>query len=90
MNKTELIAKLAEDLNISKTKASEALNGVLNAIGSTLASGDCVNLVGFGNFIVTTVEEKTARNPLTGETITVPTHKRVSFKASKVLKDAVR
>lgn len=90
MNKQELIKSIATEMEIPQNKAAKALNGVITAIGNALASGENVNLVGFGNFVIKPVEERTTRNPTNGEPITVPAHKKVSFKASSVLKEAVR
>ena len=90
MNKTELIAAIAEKADLSKKDAEKALTATISAITDALAAGDKVQLVGFGNFEVRNRAEKQARNLRTGETIVVPASKIPSFKAGKGLKDAVK
>ncbi len=85
MNKGELINKMAEDTNLSKTQASEALNAVINCIEETLKDGNKVSLVGFGTFTVTTRNARTGRNPKTGEAIQIPSKNVVKFKPGKEL-----
>lgn len=85
MNKGELINKLAEDANLTKVQATEALNSVINCIGSTLAEGEKVSLVGFGTFTMSTRDERMGRNPRTGEAITIPKRNVVKFKPGKDL-----
>lgn len=89
MNKTELIAAVAENANISKTQAAQVLDAVLAAVADTLADGGEVALPGFGSFSVGERAERTGRNPATGETITIAAAKVVKFKAGKTLKDKV-
>jgi len=67
MNKSELIAAIAEHANLTKTDANRALDGLLKTIETTLASGDSVALVGFGSFEVKARAERKGRNPQTGE-----------------------
>ena len=82
MNKTELIAAVAEKAELSK-KDAEA------AITDSLKNGEKVQLVGFGSFEVKARAERVGRNPLTKETIQIPASKTPVFKAGKALKDAV-
>lgn len=89
MNKTELIAKVAENAGFSKKDAEKAINATVDAIAAALAAGDKVQLVGFGAFEVKTRAARTGRNPRTKETITIPASKSPIFKAGKALKDAV-
>ncbi|MFC4103733.1 MULTISPECIES: HU family DNA-binding protein [Paenibacillus] len=89
MNKTELIAKVAELTDLSKKDASKAVDAVFDAISDALQSGDKVQLVGFGNFEVKSREARKGRNPQTGEEIDIPASKIPSFKAGKSLKDLV-
>ncbi|SJM90865.1 HU, DNA-binding transcriptional regulator, beta subunit [Crenothrix polyspora] len=89
MNKSEIIATIAEQANLSKADAGRALEGLLNAIESTLKAGDAVTLVGFGTFSVKDRAERLGRNPQTGAEITIAAAKIPSFKAGKNLKDAV-
>jgi DNA-binding protein HU-beta len=89
MNKTELIAKVAELTDLSKKDASKAVDAVFDAISDSLQGGDKVQLVGFGNFEVKSREARKGRNPQTGEEIDIPASKIPSFKAGKSLKDLV-
>ena len=89
MNKSVLIAGIAEHANLTKTDANLALDGLLKTIETTLASGDSVALVGFGSFEVKARAERKGRNPQTGEEITIAAANIPSFKPGKGLKDAV-
>lgn len=89
MNKTELIAAVAEKTDLSKKDADTAVSAVLGAITDALKAGDKIQLVGFGTFEVRNRAAKQGRNPRTGETMTVPASKVPAFKAGKALKDAV-
>ena len=89
MNKTELIAAVAEKTDLSKKDADAAVSAVLVAITEALKAGDKIQLVGFGTFEVRNRAAKQGRNPRTGETMTVPASKVPAFKAGKALKDAV-
>ena len=72
MNKTELIAAVAEKTDLSKKDADAAVSAVLGAITDALKAGDKTQLVGFGTFEVRNRAAKQGRNPRTGETLTVP------------------
>ena len=89
MNKTVLIAAVAEKTDLSKKDADAAVSAVLGAITDALKAGDKIQLVGFGTFEVRNRAAKQGRNPRTGETMTVPASKVPAFKAGKALKDAV-
>ena len=90
MNKTELIAAVAEKTDLSKKDADAAVSAaVRGAITDALKAGDKIQLVGFGTFEVRNRAAKQGRNPRTGETMTVPASKVPAFKAGKALKDAV-
>ena len=89
MNKTELIAAVAEKTDLSKKDADAAVSAVLGAITDALKAGDKIQLVGFGTSEVRNRAAKQGRNPRTGETMTVPASKVPAFKAGKALKDAV-
>jgi DNA-binding protein HU-beta len=89
MNKSELIAAIAEHANLTKADTTRALDGLLKTIETTLASGDSVALVGFGSFEVKARAERKGRNPQTGEEITITAANIPSFKPGKGLKDAV-
>ncbi len=90
MNKTEFINAVAAKGEIDKKAAEKAVNAVFGAVADALKAGDKVQLVGFGTFEVRERAEKQARNPKTGETMTVPASKVPAFKAGKALKDAVK
>ena len=77
MNKTELIAKVAETAGLSKVDAKKAVEATLSAIATAVKAEDKVALIGFGTFSVTT----RAVNPATGAAITIPEKKVVKFKA---------
>lgn len=89
MNKTELIAAVAEKAELSKKDAEAAITATFDAITAALAQEEKVQLVGFGSFEVKTRAERVGRNPKTKETIQIPASKAPVFKAGKALKDAV-
>lgn len=89
MNKTELIAKVAETAGFSKKDAEKAINATVDAITAALVAGDKVQLVGFGAFEVKCRAERMGRNPKTKEAIKIAASKSPIFKAGKGLKDAV-
>ena len=90
MNKTELVAAVAEKTALSKKDSEKALNAVIDAIKETLAAGDKVQLVGFGTFEVRERGERKGRNPQTNEEITIAASKTPVFKAGNPFKDAVK
>ncbi|MBP3301266.1 MAG: HU family DNA-binding protein [Clostridia bacterium] len=91
MNKFELISVVANKLGVNKKVAAEYLNAYLDTIAETLAAGDKVQLVGFGNFDVRERAEREGRNPQKPEeTIKIPATKVPVFKAGRILKDAVK
>ena len=89
MRKPELAAAIAERADLSKDKASQVLNVILDEITGSVAKGQDVSLIGFGSFTVRERAARTGKNPQTGESLTIPASKTVSFKAGKALKDAV-
>ena len=89
MNKTELIAAVAEGAQLSKKDAEAAVTATIEAITQSLIQGERVQLVGFGAFEVKARAERMGRNPQTREAITIPASKSPVFKAGKALKDAV-
>ena len=90
MTKTELIHTMAKTANIPVNTASAALNAALDAITSSLASGDKVTIPGFGTFEVRERAAREGKNPRTGEHMKIPAQKVPAFKAGKALKDAVK
>ena len=89
MNKTELIAGVAEKAEISKKDAEKAVKAFTDAVAEELAKGGKVQLVGFGNFEVSERPAREGRNPRTGETMTIAASKTPKFKPGKALKDEI-
>ena len=89
MNKTELIAEVANKAGLSRKDAEKALGAVVETITEAVVKGDKVQLVGFGSFETKPREARTGRNPKTKETIEIPATRVPVFKAGKALKDAV-
>ena len=89
MNKTELIASVAEKAGMTKKDAEKAINALFSSVEDALAKDDKVQIIGFGTFEVKSREERKGRNPQTGKEITIPASKTPVFKAGKGLKDAV-
>ncbi len=90
MNKTELVAAIAEKAEISKKDADKAVAAIIETVTEALKAGDKIQLVGFGTFEVRERPERTGRNPQTKETITIPATKVPAFKAGAALKNAVK
>ena len=89
MNKTELIAAVAEKAEISKKDAEKALKAFTDVVTDELVKGEKVQLVGFGTFEVSERAEREGRNPKSGEPMTIAASKSPKFKAGKALKDLV-
>jgi DNA-binding protein HU-beta len=90
MTKAELVAKIAAEAGITKSKAEKALDGFLAAVSGALTAGDKTTLVGFGTFSVGSRAQREGRNPRTGEKIKIPASKVVKFKAGKTLSQKVK
>lgn len=89
MNKTDLIASVAQNAGLTKKDAERVLNAAFDAMTAALVNGEKVQLSGFGTFEVKEREARIGRNPHTKETIEIPATKVPVFKASKALKDCV-
>ena len=89
MNKTELIAAVAEKAGMTKKDAERVVNATIDTIAQNLLKGEKVSLSGFGIFEVKAREARVGRNPRTKETIQIPATRLPVFKASKALKDSV-
>ena len=87
MNKTELVAAMAEQTNLSKKDAEAALKAFIDVVSEELKKGEKVQLVGFGTFEVSERAAREGRNPQTGETMEIKASKTPKFKARKALKD---
>ncbi|MCI1903718.1 HU family DNA-binding protein [Enterococcus hirae] len=89
-NKAELIENVASKTGLTKKDATAAVDAVFSTIQSTLAKGEKVQLIGFGNFEVRQRAARKGRNPQTNEVIEIPASKVPAFKPGKALKDAVK
>ena len=89
MNKTELVASVAEKAGLTKKDSEKAVNAVLATVTESLQKGDKVQLVGFGTFEVRERKARKAKNPQTKDDIVIPETKVPAFKAGKGLKDVV-
>ena len=89
MNKTELVAAMAEKAGLSKKDAEAALKAFTETVAEELKKGEKIALVGFGTFEVSERAEREGRNPQTGETMKIAACKAPKFKAGKALKDAI-
>ena len=89
MNKTELIAAMAEEAGISKKDAEKALKAFTDVVAEELKKGEKVQLVGFGTFEVSERAAREGRNPQSGEPMKIEASKAPKFKAGKALKDMI-
>ena len=89
MNKTELVANVAEKAGLTKKDAEKALGAVIESIEEALVEGDKIQIIGFGTFEVKDRAARTGRNPQTGKEIKIAASRNPVFKAGKALKDAV-
>ena len=90
MNKTELVAKVAEKTELTKKDATKAVDAVFASISESLQEGEKVQIIGFGNFEVRERAARKGRNPQTGQEIEIPASKVPAFKAGKALKDGIK
>ena len=89
MNKTELIAAVAEKAELSKKDAEKAVKAFTDVVSEELVNGGKIQLVGFGTFEVSERVAREGRNPKSGEVMNIPASKTPKFKAGKALKDMV-
>ena len=89
MNKTELVAAIAEKTELSKKDAEKALKAFTDVVAEELEKGEKIQLVGFGTFEVAERPEREGRNPSTGKAMKIAASKSPKFKAGKALKDTV-
>jgi len=89
VNKSELVAMVAEHTKFSKTDSAKAVDGFIESVKATLAKGDEVRLVGFGTFAVVRRQATEGRNPRTGAVIKIAASNQPKFRAGKELKEAV-
>lgn len=91
MNKTGLVAAVAEKTGFTKVDAEKAVKAAIETITEALIKGEAVQINGFGIFEVREKKASVAPNPVKpGEKIEVPAHKAPAFKAGAALKDAVK
>lgn len=89
MNKTELIAAIAEQAELSKKDSEKALKAFIDVVTDELKKGEKIQLVGFGTFEVTERAAREGRNPQSGKPMQIPASKAPKFKVGKALKDAI-
>lgn len=89
MNKSELVAAMAEKAELSKKDAEKALKAMIEVVTTSLTEGEKIQLVGFGTFDVSERAAREGRNPQTGKAMQIPASKVPKFKVGKALKDAV-
>ena len=89
MNKTELVALVAERSGMTKKDTERVINAAIDAITASLVKGEKVQLSGFGTFEAKEREARVGRNPHTKEAIEIPATRVPAFKASKALKDNI-
>lgn len=90
MNKTQLVEKIAQQADLSKAKAAEALEAFIQTVTDNLAKNEEVSVVGFGTFTVSERAARAGRNPRTGEAIEIKASRLPKFRAGKSLKEAVK
>ena len=90
MTKQDVISRIAADTGMKKRDASKAVESLIESITRSLKRGDPVSFVGFGTFKTSSRKARTARNPQTGATITIPKRRVPRFSAGKSLRQAVR
>ena len=89
MNKTELVAAMADQAGLSKKDAEKALKAFIDVVSDELKKGGKIQLVGFGTFEVSERAAREGRNPQTGESMKIAASKAPKFKAGKALKDMI-
>lgn len=89
MNKSEIVAVIADELEVTRKQAENAVDTVFKMITDALAEDDKVVISGFGTFEVRERVAREGRNPRTGEIVKIEAQRTPAFKAGKVLKDAV-
>ncbi len=89
MNKTELVAAIANESGLTKADASRALEATVSSITKAMSTGDSVAIIGFGSFKVVERAARMGRNPQTGKEMSIPAAKVPKFSAGKGLKEAV-
>lgn len=89
MEKSELVTVIAKKANITKAKAKELFEAIIETLQKALIKGEVISLKNFGTLCVTTSKERIGRNPKTGEVVSIPACRKVKFKTSKHLKSTI-
>jgi DNA-binding protein HU-beta len=89
MTKSDLIERLASKAEVTRPRAEEIVDFLLDNVTDALKQGEKVNISGFGTFTVSSRKARTGRNPKTGEPIDIPASRSAKFKAGKTLKEAL-
>ena len=89
MNKTELIAAVAEKTGLTKKDAEKALGALIETVKEAVAKDEKVQLIGFGTFEARKRNARVGKNPQSGEKIEIPAATVPAFKAGKAFKDMV-
>lgn len=89
MNKSELVAYIAEETGVSKTQVNQVLGSLVGAIIEDVKNGNSLALPGLGTFNLTERSARKGRNPRTGEEMDIPASKTMKFKPGKAVKDAL-
>ncbi len=89
MNKNELVERLAEEHELTKSLARELVDSVFDMITSAAQKGEEVSLFGFGKFKVAERAARKGRNPRTGEAVRIAASKNLKFTAARSLKTSL-
>jgi DNA-binding protein HU-beta len=89
MTKSDLIERLAVKAELTRPRAEELIDSILNDVTEALKKGEKVNISGFGTFTVSNRKARTGRNPKTGEPIEISASRSAKFKPGKTLKEAL-
>lgn len=89
MTKNDITEEIQATMGFTRKESTEVLEAVLSTIKNALESGDYLRITGFGKFEVNQKADRPGRNPQTGETTTLPSRRRLTFKPSGQLKKAI-
>ncbi|NVN93609.1 MAG: integration host factor subunit alpha [Desulfuromonadales bacterium] len=89
MTKADLVGKIIDGMGCTKLEAKDFVESALALIKQTLESGENLKIAGFGSFIVNKKKDRRGRNPQTGEAIIIEARRVISFKPSRILRDAI-
>lgn len=90
MNKADLVNWIANKTGMTKKDVTSVLDSFVEAVVSTVKSGDAVTLTNFGSFVSVSRKASTKRNPKTGAEVKVPAKKVPKFRAGKQFKEMVK